>query len=899
MFWKRRRSDEDFDEEIRAHIQIEADRLVEDGMDPSEALAAARRAFGNVTGARERFYESTRWMWLDRLVRDVRFAARRMRRTPVATATIVLSLAIGIGATTALFSLADQALVRVLPVREPERLVQLHWEGPFMGSGMGSVGYGSLIPYLLYRDLNGENDLFDTMFARSPADVHLSVGGESEPVTVELITGSYFPALGVRPAAGRLLDDADDVHLDAHPVVVLSYDYWRSRLGADPAIVGREVRINDSPMTVVGVAEQGFHGMDWGAAPALWVPAMMKGRVTPGWNGLFERRTRFLHVFGRLKPGVSREQAEAQLQPWFKAYLRADTGREGWPGATEEQMRQYLASSLDLLPAATGVSHARDQVRQPMLILLAASGLILLLACLNVANLSLARALARRRATALRAALGASRGRIVAEQLVESALLAAVGCCAGALLAPLVSRSLLSFLPQQGAGGVALSTGLDLRALAFALAITTLTTLLCGAAPALYAASVGPMEALKQQSSAVASGLGLRKALVAGQFALALVLLVGAGLFARTLGTLRAQGPGYPTTNLLTFRVDPPSDGIGVAESKPLIRRLLAEVQGLPEVERAGAGRWEMLSGSGWNGPVTVVQSGRRIVAEYAALNAVSPDFFEVLSVPVTRGRAFDARDARDDSEWALRSAIVNEEFVRRYLGGGDPLGARLGFGDAPDTVAGVEVVGVVKTFSDRSLREPEPQAFFPLWERSVEAGTFYVRTRSSSQAAAGSIRAAVGRADPRLTVLSLHAVDDQLDRLLATERMLAVLAGSFAAVATLLAMVGLYGVLSFSAASRTKEIGVRLALGASRWEAGGLILRETAVLAGAGLAAGFPVAWALGRLVESQLFGVRPLDASTLAGAGAILALVCLVASAVPARRAGSVNPLEALRSE
>jgi predicted permease len=679
MFWKPRRRDHHFDEEIEAHLHLEADRLIEDGMDPEKARAAARRAFGNVTSSRERFYESGRWMWLDRLAKDVGYALRQMRRSPVATATIILSLALGIGATTALFSLADQALLRVLPVREPERLVQLHWEGLFVVSGMGSVGYGSLVPYLLYRELREEHDVFDDMFARSPADVHLSLGTQSEPVTVEIVTGSYFPALGVKPALGRLLDDADDLQPDAHPVVVLSYDYWRSRLGSDPAIVGREVRINNFPMTVVGVAEQGFHGMDWGTAPALWVPAMMKGQVTPGLNGLVERRTRFLHVFGRLKPGVDREHAEAQLQPWFKAYLRADTEREGWPGATDVQLRQYLASNLDLLPAAQGPSETRSQIQQPMLILLAASGLILLLACLNVANLSLARALARRRATALRAALGASRRRIVTEQLVESGLLAAAGCVAGALLAPLVSRTLLSFLPQQGAAGVALSAGLDLRAFSFALAVTALTTLLCGSAPALYAASVGPMEALKQQSSVVAGGLGLRKALVIGQFALALVLLIGAGLFARTLGTLRAQGPGFPTTNLLMFRVHPPSDGVGVEESKPLIRRLLAEVRELPDVERAGVGRWGLLTGGGWGNPVTVAQSDRRIVTEDTGMNAVSPGFFEALGVPVTRGRDFDERDARDDSEWDLRSVIVNEEFATRYLKDGDPLAARMG----------------------------------------------------------------------------------------------------------------------------------------------------------------------------------------------------------------------------
>jgi putative ABC transport system permease protein len=559
-------------------------------------------------------------------------------------------------------------------------------------------------------------------------------------------------------------------------------------------------------------------------------------------------------------------------------------------------MREYLASSLDLLPGAQGYSITRILIEKPVLVLLAATALILLLACLNVANLSLARALAARRTTALKAALGASRRRILMEQLIESALLAAAGCLAGILLAPPVSRVVLSFLSQQDGADPSLEANLDLRILSFTLAITALPTLLSGAAPALYAASVQPVSVLKQQSSSIAGGLGLRKALVVSQFVLASVLLIGAGLFTKTLGTLRAHGPGYPTTNLLMFRIDPLGHGIGVAESKLLMRRLLTEVQALPEIERAGVARSEMLTGGGWNNPVTV-QSKQRIVTENMAMNAVSPGFFQTLGAPLMRGRDFDERDSSDDSKWALRSAIVNEEFVKRYLKDGDPIGARLGIGSRPDTVTGLEVVGVVKTFQDFGLRKPEPQVFFPLWERSVEAGTFYARSRGSSTAAAMSIRAAVGRIDPRVSVLSLRTIDDQLGLMLTNERMLSTLTAALAAVAMFLAMIGLYGVLSFLAASRTKEIGIRLALGAPRWAAGWLIIREAAILAVTGLAIALPASWALGRLIENQLFGVRPLDATTIAAAAGLLVLVCLGASAAP--RAVSVSPLEALRSE
>ena len=893
---KPNRSDEDFSDEIQAHIEIEADRLAELGMTRGEALAAARRAFGNVTHSRERFYESSRWMWLDQLARGIRYAWRQMKSSPASTATIILSLALGIGVNTAIFSLADQALWRALPVEKPEELVQLDWNGRFIGGGNG---WGSLLPYLFYRDLRAENDVFVDVFARSPAGVSLSYGDVSEAVTVDIVSGSYFSTLGVRPAAGRLIGDFDDVDPDAHPVVVLSYDYWRTRFGADPGVVGQQIQMNAYPMTVIGVAQQGFHGTDWSVVPAIWIPAMMKPRATLGQDSLFDRRTRFLHVFGRLKPGISRQQAEARLQPWFKAYLEADTKREGWPRTTDLQMSEYMASRLDLLPGAQGQSRIGMQIQQPMLVLLAATALILLLACLNVANLSLARTLARRRATAMRAALGASRGRILTEQLIESALLAAAGCFAGVLLAPPVSRAILSFLPQQGAAGMALNAGIDLPVLLFALGVAALTAMLSGLAPALYAASVQPVTALKQQSSSVAGGFGLRKALVVGQFALALILLVGAGLFARTLATLRAQGPGFPTTNLMTFGLSQLGYGMGNYDSKLLSRRLLAAVETLPEVERAAVVMRNILTGGSWNNFVTV-EFGERITTEASIpMNAITPDFFETLGVSVTHGRNFDNHDSRDDAQFGLRSAIVNEEFVRKYLKGAEPLGARIGIGDRPDTVADIEIVGVVTTFQDRGLREREPQIFFPLWELPTGGGVFYLRTRTSSEAAAASIRAAVREIDPALTITSLRTLDAQLDRMLTTERMLAALARAFAVIATLLAMIGLYGVLSFSAARRTKEIGIRLALGAPRWSAGGLIVREAALLAALGLMIALPASWALGQFIESQLFGVHAMDAANIAGAAAVLVLVCLAASAVPARKAGSVNPLDALRSE
>jgi len=893
MFNRKSRAQSDFSAELLAHLELEIDRLRAEGLSEDEAFHQAHRSLGNLTTAGERFYESRRWMWLDRLTKSTGYALRQMKSSPGSTATVMFSLALGIGVNTAIFSLTDQTLLRSLPVEKPEQLVLLDWQGGFVGGGYGG---GNIFPNPFYRDLRKENGVFSDLFAQCPTDVNLSLGKAAEAAAAEIVSGSYFPTLGVHPALGRLLSESDDVKPNADPVVVISFDYWRNRTNSNPTIIGQRVLVNTFPMTVVGVAERGFHGVDVGAVPALWIPIMMKREATPGWDALFDRRTRWLHIFGRLKPGIGASQAQSRLQQWFKNYLRADTLREGWPAVTDAQMKEYMASRLDVLPAAQGRSDLRIAIRQPMLILLAATGMVLLLACLNVANLSLARALARRRATALKTALGASRSRILGEQFIESFLMAMGGCLAGLLFAPLVSRSILAFLPQETAAA-ALNADLDFHVLVFAVGLTALTTVLCGSAPALYALSVQPVTALKEQSTAVAGGFSLRKALVVGQFALALILLIGAGLFARTLANLRAEGPGYQTSNLLMFRIDPLVDGYSYADAKPLVRRALTAVQALPEVDRAGLSSFEMLRGGGWNNPVTI-QTHRRVITEDISMNSVTPDFFAALGTAVTLGRDFDQRDSRDTAGPA-RSAIVNEEFVKRYFKHSDPLGARLGIGDSPATVAATEIVGVVKTFHDFALRKPEPEVFFPIWESRVGGGTFFVRSRNSSASAALAIRAAVAGVSSRLSILSLRTVDDQLDRMLKTERMLATLAGGFAAVATLLAMIGLYGVLSFSAARRTKEIGIRLALGAPPWAAGGLIVREAAAMAAAGLAIALPAVWALGRLVESQLFGVRPMDAATILAAAGVLATVCLAASLVPARKAASASVLDTLRSE
>lgn len=835
---------------------------------------------------------------------ELRNGLRGLLRAPSFTLVAVLSIALGVGANAAVFSLVDQALVRQLPVRDPQRLVLLSWEGGFVGGGWGS---GNLLSHPLYRELAADNKVFDGMFARHPTRVDLAVENTAEPVRAEIVSGSYFGVLGVRPALGRLIDETDDVQPGAHPVVVLSFDHWKNRLGAPTHILGRKVLVNNHPVTVVGVAAAGFRGVDWGEVPSLWIPTMMKRQATPEFDWLDDRRGRWLHVFGRLQPGVTLQEAQARLQPWFKAMLDADTRRADWPPVTEEQRTRFLASTLELLPAAHGRSDLRGQLQRPLLVLLAATGLVLLLACLNVANLSLARAFARRGETALRLVLGASRPRIIRECLVQSGLLALGGAAVGLLFAPAVTGALIAFLPSD----VGLSSGLDPRVVLFAVAVSVLTAVLFGLTPALQASRAWPTLTPQEQSPRVAGGLRLRKALVMGQVALALILLIGAGLFVRTLRNLRTRGPGFDTTNLLTFRVNPARSGYDTVRSRRLIADLLTTVRSLPEVQTAGLSGNDLLAGGSWNVRLTV-DAGHRVVTDRVVhCNMVSPGFFPALGAAIVQGRDFDERDARDDGELAeaaapngpnleFRSAVVNEKFVDRYLGGRDPIGARLGIGRRPDTRVEIEIVGVVSDFNYRGVRETEEQAYFPLFESAgIPGAGFYVRTRTTSETAFAAVHAAVRRVDAALPIDELRTLDNQLDRALVNERLLATLASAFALLAVLLAVIGLYGVTSFVVSRRTREIGIRLALGASARSALWLVLRDAAVMVAVGVIIALPVVWALGRLVESQLFGLTALDSSTIAGAAFLIALVALGASALPAHRAASVNPTEALRYE
>jgi putative ABC transport system permease protein len=834
------------------------------------------------------------WRWIEDCRRDLRHAARTLVRTPTFTLTAVLSLALGIGANAAIFSLVDQVLLRRLPVRDPANIVLLDWRGNALADGWGS---GNLMSYPMCRDLQEQRQFFDGVFCRHPTMVNLSVTGEVQPVLAEIVSGTYFPVLGARPHLGRLIGESDDVQRDAHPVVVVAFDYWVNALGSAPDIIGRKILVNNHPMTVIGVAEPGFIGMDVGEAAVLWVPAMMKRQATPDWDRLLDRRARWMHVFGRLKPDMTVELAKTGLQPWFKSVLESDRQLEGFPKTTPDQLRSFLASYLDVTPASRGRSTMRRTMERPLWVLLAGTSLLVLLACANVASLLLARGAARGRELVTRVALGASRSRIANQLLIESTVISLSGGVLGIVLAPAVSASLVSFLPQDVAR-VGLTSTLDLRVLLFTFLVSIATGVVCGTAPALQAGRLSLIAALRERAPGV-GGVSLRRALVVGQIAFTLILLISAGLFLQTVSRLHEKGPGFERDRLVMFQVNAAKSGYQDAEGARLVLRLLEAIRTMPGIESAAIAGHTLLAGGSWNTHLTIDFKERRVTDRLVHCSPVSPQFFSTLGARLIAGRDFEERGVSDPKAPRYRSAIVNASFARRYFGDASPIGHRIGFGTGPDSKTDVEIVGVVADFSYRGIREETEQAYFPFLDIPWSGGTFYVRTRGKPEAAFAGLRATVGRIDPALPILSMRTIENQIDRSLTTERMMATLLTGFGGIALLLSVMGLYGVMSFVVTQRTREIGVRLALGATRGAAVWLVLRDALIMIGCGTTIALLAGWALGRVISGQLFGVAPIHVPTIALATALLGFVAIAAAMVPAWRAASVNPTTALYAE
>ena len=825
---------------------------------------------------------------LEDLISDVRLAFRTLRKSPGFSLVVVSTLALGIGANSAIFSLMDQVLLRALPVKDPQQLVILDGPGAFSGHTHNDQTFS----YPMYADFRDKNAVFDGVAARFDTGVAFGHGGQTERVIAELVSGSYFPTLGIAPLLGRMIAPSDDQTPGAHPVVVLSSGFWQRRFGGDPKAVGLSVTVNAAPMTIIGVAPPSFYGLQASSAPDVFVPVMMKAQMTPVRDDLENRRSRWLNVIARLKPGVTEKQAEAGMNVLYKQILAEEI--KVYPDPSERFRSRFLSKHLDVLPGARGLSELRKSFGAPLYLLMGMVGLVLLIACANVANLILARGASRQREVAIRVALGASRFRVVRQLLVESLVLALGGGLLGIVLATWTGSGLIALLPSEQARKV-LSGDPDLRLLGFTLGVSVLTGLVFGLLPALRTASPSVLTTLKQEALAVVGGthLRFRKALVVAQVALSLLLLVGAGLFARSLVNLKNLDPGFDPEGVVSFSIDPSLNGYKPAQAQAIHERLLDEMRGLPGVKGASIAVEALLTDS--EASITVRVEGyapKEGENMNPQVNPVAPDFLKTLRMPLVAGREF----TREDRLGAPKVAIVNEEFARYFFGSESPIGRRFGFGRSQGT--DIEIVGLARESKSMNLRQGKTRSIFvPLAQREDAASvTYYVRSAGALAGLGEKLREIVRRVDPNLPVFGMKMMTAQVGESLFLERMIALLSACFGALATALAALGLYGIMSYSVAARTREIGIRMALGADRGSVLKLVMRDVLLLAGVGIGLGLPSAIGLGRLVASQLFGLTPNDPMTLAAATTLLASVALFAGLVPARRATRIEPVNAL---
>jgi predicted permease len=830
------------------------------------------------------------------LPQDVRYAFRTLRKSPLFTGIAVASLTLGIGANTAIFTLVDQLILQMLPVRHPEELVLLTARGNHYGSNTGS----NALSYPMYRDIRDRNQVFSGMFCRSIMDFSVSLEGRTELVTGELVSGNYFPVLGVGAAAGRVFTAADDQQQGGHPVAVLSYGYWKTRFAGDPGVIGKRMMINGYPITVVGVSQPGFDGVEPGFSPQIRVPMMMKNVLTNGpWYNLNDRRGRYAQVFGRLKPGMTLTQAKAGLQPLFHQILNMEVQQPAFARASAESKEKFLKMWLDVLPAAKGRSYMRQQFSNPLLALMGMVGLVLLIACSNVANLLIARAAARQKEIAVRLAVGASRAQLVLQLLEEGLLLSLAGAVLGIALAALVDHALVKLLPSTASVNLNVASTPDARTLLFTLGISLLTAVLFGLVPALQATRPQLAGTLKDQAGSVVGGtaVGLRKGLVVAQVALSLLLLIGAGLFVGSLRNLRGVSPGFDTSHLISFNVDPMLNHITYDRGREYYRQMLQRLNGLPGTKSSSLAVIRLLDGDEWDNGVFVEGYSAKNGPADPHMQFCTPRFFETLGLPLLMGRDFTDRD----DTAAPKVGIVNEKFAKKYFAGLNPIGRHVGLGGDPGTKTDIEIVGVARDAKYEDLRKEVPfELYLPYVQQKFVVGmTAYVRTEAEPAAVFGEVRQAARAVDPNVPVVDLRTLEEQVDQSMVTERLLASLSAVFGLLATVLAGVGLYGVMAYMVARRTREIGIRMALGAGGGNVVWLVMREVLLLCGIGVAIGAPAAWALTRLISTQLFGVKPTDPVTMLLAALGIAAAAALSGYLPARRATAIDPMRALRWE
>jgi predicted permease len=840
------------------------------------------------------------------MLQNIRYALRQLRKSPAFTLTVIVTLALGIGANAAVFTLFDQALLRMLPVERPKELVRFEWNGAFSGSmssfGGDSENHHNYFSYPMYKDLRDHNQVLSGMLASDKTGVGVSWHNQAENQDAEVVTGNYFQLLGLKPAAGRLLTQQDDTAKNANPVLVLSYNYWKTRFGASPSVVGETVLINGHSFTILGVAPQNFDSAIGGYKPGVFVPISMVEIAMP-WmaprDDLNNHQSIWLTIVARLKPGVPATQAQASLGPLWHSLRLNEFAL--YKSRSERFRRRFIdESSLKVLDDSKGFNPGRIDLEKPLFILMSMAGLLVAMCAINVATLLLLRTAGRAREMSMRYALGAQRSRIVSQLLVEGGLLGLAGAAAGLALAPVVAVTLVRLMTSADPGQEPYSTSIDGRILLFTLVVSLVASLLFSVAPVFHFLRPDLTGALRQNSgTASKNSQRFRKFAVGLQIALSVLLLGGAGLFVRTLDNLRHQPVGFETSNLATFNLDPTNSGYGEDRTPQIVTGALEALRHIPGAASVAATNDPELVGND-NTSNFSVQGYKAREDENMNFEQpnITPGYFTTLHQPILAGREFTPADAKGQPS----VAVVNLALAKRFFGSPqNAVGRALANGGGDNAKYDIIIVGVVGDIRHTDLRtELGGAVYMPYLQDKHPGGVVvYVRTAQPPETIEPAIRQTIHQLDSTLVVDSLRTMEDQVSRSAGDERALAFLAIGFSILAMVLAAVGLYGVLAYSIEQRTREIGVRLALGSQRWGVVTLVVREMTIIAAIATALALPSVVALAQLFRSQLYGVTAFDPITLTGAVILTAVMVTLAAALPAHRAATVQPMQALRTE
>jgi predicted permease len=862
--------------ETAAHLALLEDDYRRRGMTPEASRVAARRAFGGVEQMKDRHRDARSFAWLDDLRRDVAYAARTLRKTPGFALAAALTLGLGIGANTTIFSLTDALVLRWLPIPGAQQILQVT-----------TPGFG-VFPYPLVGPLTGQREIFSDAFGFSAAGFNVGPPGAVERTPGVWVTGGYFGTLGLQPIAGRLLTREDD-RAGAPPAAVIADGYWGRAFARDRRVVGQAILIEGIPVTIVGVSPPGFTGVAVGQVADITLPIAILPQLLPEQASLLTIGNSWLRMLARPNPQVTAAQAQARLAVVWPQLVDAST-----PASRPNVRRRLLATRLEVGPGGTGWSFLRRRFQQPLLVLMAVVGLVLLIACANVANLLLVRAAAREREIAVRLAIGAGRGRIVRQLLTESVLLSLLGGAIAVAFASVGGRALVDLLSAGSADPIALDLTPNWRVLGFTSVVTIATSMLFGLVPALRGTASGLAPVLRRSPGmAGRSRSRLGPALVVLQVSLSMLLVTGAGLFVRTLHNLRHLDAGFRHEGVLLIDVDGRRAGYRGARLAGVYQELIDDLRRVAGVTSVSLSKNTPLNGSRWFERVVVDGRSAQGADESTDFNAVSPGYFETLRTAIVSGRDFTERDHAS----APAVAIVDDAFARRYFPDGRSIGHHVSYAAAP--LRQMEIVGIVQNTLSRGLREiAQPTVYVPYLQQEAGGATIELFAAGSLDDVAAASRNAVRLKLPQASV-RVQTLTAQVEAALVQERLLALLAGSFGGLALLLAAIGLYGLLAYTVTRRVSEIGVRMALGAQRVEVLWLVVRQTMLLTLVGIVVGLAAAAALTRYVKGMLFGLSPLDPATLIAVSVMFGLVAVLASYVPARRATRIDPLTALRYE